>query len=98
MWAGAALAAASFVLLLAARSGWFLLLGLAGIAAAVLGYRMNETAEGRRNTVEANKSSLARRIQDATRTTASKYEKARAGHGERRESASRFLTVFRSSS
>jgi len=98
MWAGAALAAASFVLLLAARSGWFLLLGLAGIAAAVLGYKMNEIAEGQRNTVEANKSSLARRIQDATKTTAGKYEKARAGYGERQESASRFLTAFRSSS
>ena len=98
MWAGVALAAASFVLLLTARSGWFLLLGLAGILAAVLGYKTNETAEERRNTVEANKSSLAKRVEDATRTTADTYEKAKAGHEERQESASRFLTAFRSSS
>ena len=98
MWAGAALAAASFVLLLTARSGWFLLLGFFGILAAVLGYKMNETAEGQRNTVEASRNSLAKRVEDATKAAADKYEKAKAGHGERQESASRFLTAFHSSS
>ena len=98
MWAGAALAAASFVLLLTARSGWFLLLGFFGILAAVLGYKMNEIAEGQRNTVEASRNSLTKRVEDATRAAADTYEKARAGHEERQESASRFLTAFRSSS
>ena len=98
MWAGAALAAASFVLLLTARSGWFLLLGFFGILAAVLGYKMNETAVERRNALEASKDSLTRRVEDATKAAADKYEKAKAGHGERQESASRFLTAFHSSS
>ena len=98
MWAGAALAAASVALLLATRSNWFLLLGLAGIVAAVLGYKLNETAVERRNALEASKDSLTRRVEDATKAAADKYEKAKAGHGERQESASRFLTAFHSSS
>lgn len=46
----------------------------------------------------ASKDSLTRRVEDATKTTADTYEKAKAGHGERQASASRFLTAFRSSS
>ena len=86
------------MLLLTARSGWFLLLGFFGILAAVLGYKMNETAVERRNALEASKDSLTRRVEDATKAAADKYEKAKAGHGERQESASRFLTAFHSSS
>ena len=98
MWAGAALTTASIALLLATRSNWFLLLGLAGIVAAVLGYKLNETAVERRNALEASKDSLARRIEDATKTTADTYEKAKVEHEERQASASRFLTTLRSSS
>ena len=98
MWAGAALTAASIALLLATRSNWFLLLGLAGIVAAVLGYKLNETAVERRNTLEASKDSLTKRIEDATKTAAATYEKAKAEHEERQASASRFLTTLRSSS
>lgn len=98
MWAGAALTAASVALLLATRSNWFLLLGLAGIVAAVLGYKLNETAVERRNALEASKDSLTRRVEDATKTTADTYEKAKVEHEERQASASRFLTTLRSSS
>lgn len=98
MWAGAALTAASVALLLATRSNWFLLLGLAGIVAAILGYKLNETAVERLNALEASKDSLARRVEDAIKTTADTYEKAKAGHEERQEAASRFLTALRSSS
>ena len=98
MWAGAALTAASIALLLATRSNWFLLLGLAGIVAAVLGYKLNETAVERRNALEASKDSLTKRIEDATKTAAATYEKAKAEHEERQASASRFLTTLRSSS
>ena len=98
MWAGAALTVTSVALLLVTRSNWFLLLGLAGIVAAVLGYKLNETAVERRNALEASKDSLTKRIEDATKTTADTYEKAKAGHEERQESASRFLTTLRSSS
>ena len=98
MWAGAALTAASVALLLVTRSNWFLLLGLAGIVAAVLGYKLNETAVERRNALEASKDSLTRRVEDATKTTADTYEKTKVEHEERQASASRFLTTLRSSS
>ena len=98
MWAGAALTAASVALLLVTRSNWFLLLGLAGIVAALIGYKINETAGERRNALEADKDSLARSIEDATKATADTYQKAKTGHEERQASASRFLTALRSSS
>ena len=98
MWAGAALTAACVALLLVTRSNWFLLLGLAGIVAAVLGYKLNETAVERRNALEASKDSLTRRVEDATKTTADTYEKAKVEYEERQASASRFLTTLRSSS
>ena len=98
MWAGAALTAASVALLLVTRSNWFLLLGLAGIVAALIGYKMNETAGERLNALEADKDSLARSIEDATKATADTYQKAKTGHEERQASASRFLTALRSSS
>ena len=59
---------------------------------------MNETAEGQRNTVEASRNSLAKRVEDATRAAADTYEKAKVEHEERQASASRFLTTLRSSS
>ena len=98
MWAGAALTAASVALLLVTRSNWFLLLGLAGIVAALLGYKLNETVMERLNALEASKDSLTRRVEDATKTTADTYEKAKVEHEERQASASRFLTTLRSSS
>ena len=90
--------AASVALLLVTRSNWFLLLGLAGIVAALLGYKLNETAEARRNALEADKESLARSIEDATKTTADTYEQTKVKHEERQASASHFLTTLRSSS
>ena len=52
----------------------------------------------RRNALEASKDSLTKRIEDATKTAAATYEKAKAEHEERQASASRFLTTLRSSS